>query len=111
MAGRRCMAARQYTMRGCDRMALPMRIEARPLTVDAYAPYGPVIMASPRGEVGKPANQGTARRFDHLAELANRRAGGAALNVSVFRCAPRAGGLIPVALLEKHPRSTQLFVP
>lgn len=88
-----------------------MPIIARPLSPDAYAPYGNVIMASPRGEPGRPVNQGTARRFDRLAALENLRPGTAALNVSVFRCDPRHGGPIPVALLEKHPASTQVFIP
>lgn len=81
------------------------------LTADAYAPYGRVIMASPRGEPGSPANQGTARRFDHLADLEDLRPGRAKLNVTVFRCAPRAAGPFSIELLEKHPLSTQIFVP
>lgn len=88
-----------------------MKLEARPLTADSYAPYGSVVMASPRGEPGRPVNQGTARRFDHLAAIDNQRPESASLNVSVFRCAPRVERPIVVALLEKHPRSTQLFVP
>jgi len=88
-----------------------MRVPCSPLTADAYAPYGHVIMASPRGEPGKPANQGTARRFDHLAALEDLRPGRAALNVSVFRCSPRAAASFEVELLEKHPASSQIFVP
>jgi ureidoglycolate lyase len=88
-----------------------MRVPCHPLTAQGYAPYGDVVMASPHGEVGKPANQGTARRFDHLAALADLRPGRASLNVSVFRCHPRPAGPFAVALLEKHPATTQLFVP
>ena len=88
-----------------------IRIPCVALTPDAYAPYGRVIMASPRAEVGKPANQGTARRFDHLADLDDLRPGRAKLNVTVFRCAPRPTGPFDVELLEKHPASTQIFVP
>ncbi len=88
-----------------------MAILARPLTADVYSPYGAVIMASPRGEPGRPVNQGTARRWDNLASLENLRPGSAALNISVFRCEPRPTGAIPVALLEKHPASTQIFLP
>lgn len=90
---------------------MSIRVPAVPLTPEAYAPYGHVIMASPRGEPGRPANQGTARRFDHLAALQDLRPGRAALNVTVFRCAPRAAGPFAVELLEKHPASTQIFVP
>ncbi|MFT3766924.1 MAG: ureidoglycolate lyase [Minicystis sp.] len=89
----------------------PPILTCSPLTPDAYAPYGHVIMASPRGEPGKPANQGTARRFDHLASLDDLRPGRAKLNVTVFRCAPRPTGPFAVELLEKHPASTQIFVP
>jgi ureidoglycolate lyase len=88
-----------------------MRIAPRLLSPAAYAPYGDVIMASPQGEPGRLVNQGTARRFDHLAPLEDLRPGRAALNVSVFRCAPRSRWPLEVALLEKHPRSTQAFIP
>jgi len=82
-----------------------------PLTAEGYAGYGDVIMVSPRGEAGKPANQGTARRYDHLAALDNRRPDGARLNVSAFRCEPRPKGPFTIEILEKHPLSTQIFVP
>src|SRR5262245_40833399 len=87
-----------------------IELVAEPLTKNAYAPFGDVVMAAPNGEPGKPANQGTARRFDHLASLEDLRPGAARPNVSVFRCAPR---VLPFAveLLEKHPFSTQMFVP
>jgi len=86
-------------------------LAARPLTAQAYAPYGHVLMASPHGEPGKEANQGTARRYDHLAPIVDLRPGKASLNVSVFRCAPRVIPPFTVTLLEKHPASTQVFIP
>jgi ureidoglycolate lyase len=86
-------------------------VSARPLTSDAYAPYGDVLMAAPRGEAGLSANQGTARRFDRLGTLENLRPGVAAPNAAVFRCAPRLVFPSRLALLEKHPASTQVFVP
>ena len=96
-------------------MSTPPSIVARPLTPAAYAVYGDVIMAAPHGEPGAPANRGTARRFDRIAEIANLRGTEAGLNVAVFRCAPRDVGVgvggFAVALLEKHPASTQMFVP
>lgn len=84
---------------------------AQPLTAAAYALYGHVLMASPEGQPGKEANQGTARRYDHLCPIVDHRPGKAALNVSVFRCAPRAIAPFRVTLLEKHPASTQVFIP
>ena len=85
-------------------------LTAQPITPDAYAPYGDVLMAAPRGEEGLAANQGTARRFDHLAALENLRPG-AQPNMGVFRCTPRLAFPTRLALLEKHPASTQVFVP
>src|SRR5688500_3111903 len=90
-------------------MAAP-RIVARPLTAPEYQRYGHVLMASPQGEAGRPANQGTARRFDHLVPMVSQR-DGAPLNVCLFRCTPRRSFPLAVHLLERHPASTQLFVP
>jgi ureidoglycolate lyase len=83
-------------------------IQARALSAAAYAPFGRVIEASSAAPE-KAANQGSARKFEHLLPLENLRADAKA-NVSVFRCTPRT---VPfeVALLEKHPLSTQMFVP
>lgn len=81
-------------------------LQLEPLTRDAFAPFGDVIEAGPDGSA---ANQGTATRFDFAAELANLRPHARA-NVAVFRALPRE---LPmrVKLLERHPRSTQMFVP
>jgi ureidoglycolate lyase len=92
-------------------MSTLIRIRTVPLRAVDYAPYGDVVMASPHGEEGDSANQGTARRYDHLAALENLRPDRAKLNISVFRCAPRASEIFSIDILEKHPRSTQLFVP
>jgi ureidoglycolate lyase len=73
------------------------------------------VLAAGLGQA-RSANQGTATRWDHVVPLQDLRAGSAKLNVSVFRSAPPAAlrldrASFPVALLEKHPLSTQLFVP
>lgn len=83
-----------------------MSVVARALTAEAYAPFGGVIEADPGAP---PANQGTARRRNRVVDVASTRAD-APLNVAVFRCAPRQ---LPfsIRLLEKHPCSTQAFVP
>jgi ureidoglycolate lyase len=83
------------------------RIHAVPLDADAFAPFGDVISAGATG--GSSANQGTAVRFDWATTLVNDRPG-ARPNVAVFRA---AAGALPfrVRLLERHPRSTQMFVP
>lgn len=87
-----------------------MLVVAEPLTAAAYAPYGRVLSADRDDVPAKPANQGTAARRDFLVELANHRPG-ARLNLASFRCAPRTGWPMPLVLLEKHPASTQVFVP
>ncbi len=90
-----------------------LRVAPRPLTPEGFAAYGSVLMVPPGddGGAGKAANQGTARRFDRLCAMENLRPTSATLNVSVFRCAPRPYPPFEVALLEKHPASTQVFIP
>lgn len=86
--------------------ALPLELAAVPLTAAAFAPYGRVI--EPTG-TSRSVNLGTALRYDWLARLENRRQH-ARLNVAFFRCAAQPLPLT-IALLERHPGSTQLFVP
>jgi ureidoglycolate lyase len=87
-----------------------MELPIVPLTPEAYAPYGEVLCAAPRGEPGKVANYGTARRFDRLVRLENQRPH-ATPNLSVFRSAARTDFPFRIQMLEKHPASTQVFVP
>ncbi|PRP89680.1 ureidoglycolate hydrolase [Planoprotostelium fungivorum] len=81
---------------------------AEPLTKEAYAPYGNVLEAS-TPQHSLIANQGSAQRYNWLSELINKRSHAKA-NLCVFRCKPRE---LPfnVKILEKHPNSTQMFVP
>ncbi len=87
-----------------------MIVTAEALTASAYAPFGDVVSAERDDVASKAANQGTAARRDHLVDLANHRPH-ARLNVASFRCAPHPAWPRALALLERHPRSTQLFVP
>ncbi len=84
-----------------------MSIRAVPLTPEGFARYGDVVSAG-QGR-GSAANQGTAVRFDWCARLESTR-DGARPNLAVFRSTPKA---LPfqVRLLEKHPCSTQVFLP
>jgi ureidoglycolate lyase len=84
-----------------------MRIHVEPLSPEAFAPFGDVVSAYLRA--GTSANQGTALRFDHAAALESTRPG-ARPNLAVFRSTPKA---LPFAvrLLERHPCSTQAFLP
>lgn len=84
-----------------------MRLIAEPLTPEAFAPFGQVLEV---GTVrGSSANQGTAMRYDFAARLASTREA-ARQNLCVFRVAPRALPL-ELALVERHPCSTQAFIP
>lgn len=86
-------------------------IRTEPLTPEAFAPFGHVLSAERADVVGKPANQGTARRFDWLAAVENLRPERATLNLCLFRCSPRTAWPLRVEILEKHPLSTQVIVP
>lgn len=78
------------------------------LSRQAYERYGTVIGAD-QSLPFKPANMGTAKRFNYLAEVQNRRSD-ARLNVCVFQCSA-AKLPLEIRLLEKHEHSTQIFLP
>jgi ureidoglycolate lyase len=86
-------------------MREPLR--ARPLTREAFLPFGDIIGLELSG--GTSANQGTATRYDKVARLASSRPE-AKPNLAVFRSVAKT---LPfeVRLLERHPCSTQMFVP
>ena len=83
---------------------------ARPLTREAFAPFGHVLEITPEIGPGRSVNMGTARRHDAMLEIENLRPN-AKLNVAAFRCQPSVPGKFPVVEVEKHPHSEQLFVP
>ncbi len=83
-------------------------IRVEPLTADAYAAFGSVIEAEQGPH--RPANQGRARVWDRLAQLVNLR-DEARANLSVFRCTPDHARPIALRCFERHPFSTQVFVP
>ncbi len=107
-----------------------IRVAAAPLTAESFAPFGDVI-ANPRPGVlpshlhATPgldavlANQGSAIKYRHVSRPQNlcdsapsRRAGTPEMNL--FSCAARAlrwGDTLPVSVLERHPFTTQTFVP
>lgn len=80
-------------------------ITARPLTAQAFAPYGDVLDTA--GDPDKIINQGMCGRYHDRATLdfSDGRAG-----VSLFKAEPRA---LPYALdlVERHPDGSQCFVP
>lgn len=84
------------------------RLALEPISPAAFAPFG-AVLADREDVPGRPANFGTAVRRDRVLDLVTHRPD-AALDVATFACAPRSLPL-EIALVEKHPASTQLFVP
>ncbi|MBI4347200.1 MAG: ureidoglycolate lyase [Elusimicrobia bacterium] len=88
-------------------------VQAVSLTPRAYRAYGDVV--SVRSDIRpRPANLGTADRYDQLAALENRRPRRAKPNLCLFHSRPqlaRPKRTFEAKLLEKHPASTQVFIP
>jgi ureidoglycolate lyase len=96
----------------CETKIVTMKqnLRARPITTELYAPFGNVIEAQRSDVPGLLINQGTAYRYNHLVALENHRPEAQA-NLAVFRVTPLASSTLQVNLLEKHPYSTQVFLP
>ena len=77
-----------------------------PLTPMAFAPFGEVIAAD-AARTAYAINEGTSQRFHALGRVDS---DGGNTVLSIFRAQPRA---LPftVAMLERHPRGSQAFVP
>lgn len=85
---------------------MSMTIQARPLTAEAFRPFGDVLEAV--GDPDKLINQGFCGRWHDRAAMdfgSDGRAG-----ISIFKAEPRA---LPyqLDLLERHPEGSQAFVP
>jgi len=98
------------------------RIVALPLTAEAFAPFGQVLMAwkdlasAPKDVEVTSANQGTAHKFHTLSHIESSYPPHkkAEARFSVYRCSPtgaRAGGEWDVKILERHPHTNQAFIP
>lgn len=85
-------------------------LPVQPFTREAYAPYGDLVEGPPPGNPGRLVNQGFVRRHDDAIPVANLRPH-AQLNVAFFRCQPRPQEGFVVTMMERHPDSTQLFLP
>ncbi|MBX7191028.1 MAG: ureidoglycolate lyase [Sandaracinaceae bacterium] len=86
-------------------------IDASPIDRARYAPYGSLVAAGLPDEA-RSANHGTAQAWDALAVLESLRGPHARCTASLFRCHPWQGGeVLAIRRLERHPRSTQMFVP
>jgi ureidoglycolate lyase len=82
------------------------RLLPRPLTAEAFAPFGDVIECA--GATHFPINGGTTERFHDLARI-EPGAGGRVI-VSIFRGQPRTYPF-EIAMVERHPLASQAFVP
>ena len=83
-----------------------MILRARPIYAEAFSDFGDLIEAGPGGHA---ANQGTARRQDFTTPLKSYRPD-ATPNLALF-CAAAQPYPLALRLLERHPASSQLFVP
>ena len=81
-------------------------IRPEPLTAAAFAAFGDVVEAEGAFEL---INGGTSRRFADLAKVDVTAKGGRP-QVSIYRAEPFALPLA-IAMLERHPLSSQLFMP
>lgn len=81
-------------------------IRPEPLTAAAFAGFGDVIETGGASEL---INRGTSRQFSDLARIDVDAEGGSPC-VSIYRATPFELPLT-IAMLERHPLSSQLFMP
>jgi ureidoglycolate lyase len=86
------------------------RIDAPLLTREAFAPFGHVVLAERADITPVMVNFGTAARRNHSAQLDNTRAHSHP-NLATFCCEPWSRFPVLAESMEKHPCSSQLFVP
>jgi ureidoglycolate lyase len=86
----------------------PVPLAVRPLTPQAFAPYG-TVLAAPAGKKGRLINGGNAERFDLVGNLQLGTQGGRPM-LALFRAQARR---FPheVVEMERHALGSQTFVP
>jgi ureidoglycolate lyase len=82
-------------------------IAIEPLTKASFARFGEVIEFAGAGRIA--INQGFAERVNGLAQI-DVGAEGGSVNVSIFTARARPRPIV-IALMERHPLSSQLFYP
>ena len=101
-----------------------MELHADPLSVEAFHPYGSIISpdeeiatyTSSHGVAENNANQGTAVKLLSVSRVQNS-SRAAVPHLNLFRCRTRGrvsqgqSWQIVVPLLERHPQSSQTFIP
>ena len=85
----------------------PILLPIKPLTREAFAPFGDVIETE--GSHHHSINQGNAERYHDLARVDVADEGGRPL-INIFRATPWPRP-IRILSMERHPLSTQAFVP
>ena len=84
-----------------------MKLRARPLSAERFAPFGAVVAAE--GLAGVRVNEGRGLRFNTGLALAHKTRA-AAPTLALYRL--QASALpVSVGMLERHPLSAQLFLP
>ena len=83
------------------------RVTPKPLTAEAFAPYGDVISARD-GVEQYPINYGATTRFNALAHVDVATDGGAPI-ISIFRSTPLPA--LVLKIMERHPAGSQAFMP
>ena len=88
-------------------MTKGLRLEIVPLTRTDYAPFGEIIETS--GSEHFTINQGTTERYHDLARVDVHAQRGRPL-INIFRAQPQSLPL-SISMMERHPLSSQSFVP
>ena len=83
-----------------------MKLDVKPLTKEAFAPYGDVIETA--GSDHFPINNGSTRRYHDLAKVELLNDGHALINI--FQATPLDYPL-SVKMVERHPFGSQAFIP
>ncbi len=82
-------------------------INAKPLTAEAFAPFGDVIDVA-NAKRALPINHGHTTRYDDIAGIDVHDEGGDVC-VSIFRSTPM--NPVIIRLMERHPLGSQAFIP
>jgi ureidoglycolate lyase len=83
------------------------KMTPKPLTAEAFAPYGEVISARDDAD-HYPINYGATMRFNALARVDAATDDGAPI-ISIFRSAPLPALILKI--MERHPMGSQAFMP
>jgi ureidoglycolate lyase len=85
---------------------MPEQLILRPLTREAFAPFGDVIELD--GAQSFPINQGTTIRYHDLARVVTQ-GPGAKAQINLFRAMPFELPIF-IAMMERHPLGSQAFI-